>query len=201
MSQDRTKPVGTLVELEEYGLEKRRWGSCAPRHEGSGVPEDQRQKGCPMWKECTLNKIKGRSGPVNLPFRVLKEATGGGGIAREGWGPCFDVFRLREQFKVNQAVVFEIFGAEGDTVETRGTRPKKNDVGLPVLNEGNAVWEDYIESETVPPFQRLGEAKTTKTQQYMKKVRDKMQAATLGEQRAKLIGAPVTVPDDEDTEP
>ena len=137
-------PQGTEAQLRALGMDVMKYGSCASSRRTSGVPVDERRLGCPVWASCTLDHIKGKSGPVNLPFRLFKK----GGKVREGWGPCFGVFRLSAQYNHDENYVMEIL-------------PLSTAVGMPgsKMNkrpDGSEFWEDEVVEQKVPPFPKFG---------------------------------------------
>lgn len=141
-----TDPQGTEKDMRAAGMDVRKYGSCSPSRTHKAVPEDERVRGCQSWKQCTLVKIKGVAGPINLSYRLYKK----NGIIREGWGPCYEVFRLADQYNTgNENFVMEIL-PPGSEVEIRGSKLIRNP-------DGSEIWEDTLEKQTPPPFPKIGE--------------------------------------------
>ena len=66
-------PQGTLEQLRLVGMSPGSYGSCAPKRDQYSLPAEDRVKGCGEYHHCTLEKIKGISGPINLPYRLYKK--------------------------------------------------------------------------------------------------------------------------------
>lgn len=138
-------PHGTLDKLKARGIDVLKYGSCHPRRTAASVPPPDRIVGCPMYEECPLVRIKGKSGPINLPFRVYKP----GGKVREGWGPCFSVIRSMAQYN-----------KDGDSGYVMELLKPGTPVNVPISREttpGSGTWVDEMDLQTPPPFPKLGD--------------------------------------------
>lgn len=144
-------PQGTPDQLRALGMNLAAYGSCAPKRDAYAIPAEERVKGCQVYPECTLEKIKGVAGPINVPYRLYKQ----GGKIREGWGPCFTVMRMLGQYNRNDGYIMEILPL-GTKVGVPGSKPIKRSDGL---GQGPAteIWEDFIDEQTVPPFPKIGD--------------------------------------------
>lgn len=167
-----TDPQSTEARMRAAGMDLEKYGSCAEPRRHRALPKSERVLGCPCWDQCTLHKIKGKAGPINLPYRLYKK----GGLVREGWGPCFTVFRMAAQYNLgDDNFIMEILPLS-ETVDVRGSRAVTQ-------TDGTVIWEDFLEQQTVPPFPKLGDRGMLVGEQQRQKVREKQ----INERRKAMI--------------
>jgi hypothetical protein len=138
------EPQGSEAEMRAAAMDMEKFGCCARARMGTGVEKSERTRGCAMYEFCTLTQIKGKGRPVNLPFRLYKRAG-----TREGYGPCFSVFRMGGQYNGQDTnFIMEIL-----PVGTKINMPKSVMIRSA---DGQERWEDQMVEVSVPPFPKLG---------------------------------------------
>ena len=162
-------PQGTLEDLKQYGLDKRKYGSCS-EPVGKTAPAKQQNLGCAVWDQCPM-----RDGPKNVRTRLFKP----GGLMRQGWCSCFEAIRQRLQYNLNDERTFQILDGNEVTIRISKERPLQPGQGLP-------TFEEELQTVSIPKFAGLDQSSHAVAEQERKLVRDEMSRE---KRRARLAGA------------
>ena len=116
------KPVGTLDELNDLGMDNTRFGSCSMRTNSN--------KGCPWFRQCRFRDFRDHVGnklaPANVAVRIVLSPVDGG-AADTKIMPCFDYYgsglhnRQRQSSETGEIIKVIAFEGDGKKVRSRIT--------------------------------------------------------------------------------
>lgn len=198
------RPVGTLEELREQGMDPTKFGSCSQR--------SPQNKGCPWFKFCRFrdhrDQVGGKRGPANFGVRIILSQIEGS-AADEKIMPCFDYYYSglyqRQRQSAETGEVIKILAMEGEPrlIKSRKTvrsHPKPVPGCLSCAEGKCYLREDAFDEVPVPPFERAGkvyalhgEAARMREEMMFEEDHDRERAA-LAKQMEGMGGRPTSKP-------
>jgi hypothetical protein len=155
------RPVGTLDEIQSFGLNPEHYPSCSKPNKQLGI------RGCGSWDTCLLS-YKGKSlADGGGPRRMAWERIFKGKPVRRVEGECWDVARDQVFVEDNNGAL-RIIAAEGESYDKlEGVAVKtfvneKGDTVKQIAKDGethlpNVQRQDMVVKKTVKPFVRVNE--------------------------------------------